>query len=504
MILRRPYAFLIKYFRIIHIILFIIFTVLLFNFRKIYMFLVDYVKKGTFNYVENMSHEYVPVWILIILAIAIISGIFIYLLMKRKDKPSLFYILLTVYSSIGLILMIVYRNFYASLEFTSYETLSIIVYRDIMAFLYYLCYFFVAILFARGFGFDIKKFSFEKDRKELNLDVTDNEEVEVGVSIDKYDAIKHFRKEKRELSYYYKENKKIINAFGMVLFIVIVIFIYIYFFLNNKVYKEGSVLDIGNMSFKVLDSFITNEDRYHNVITNDSYFLITNLEINNKSTGSYYLDKEFFRINDDNNVYYPITSYCSSFDDIGNCYNEKSKIVSGSQQYMLVFKINYKSFDGYLELLKNKKDGYNFVRMKFSSKMIEVSEETLTRNNDYFNITNYEIKDSFVIEDSECENDVCQTVKRNIYPEFGNSLLKLNVSNIDNFNKEIIDNYLGIFYYVNGNRYVVSSDKVKTLKVSGNDIYLSAPKLYLEGNNIGICFRTRRKTIYINLGDSNE
>ena len=135
MILRRPYAILIKYFRLIHVLLFGIFIYSLFAFRKIYFFLVDYVKKGTFNYIEDMAEKYVPTLLFGLMIIVLISAIFIYLLMKRKDKPSLFYVLMTVYSAIAIILMIFYHNFFASLSDTAHETFTIIVYRDIMAFL---------------------------------------------------------------------------------------------------------------------------------------------------------------------------------------------------------------------------------------------------------------------------------------------------------------------------------------------------------------------------------
>ena len=59
MILRKPYAFLIKYFKIIHIIMFIFFSYLVFSLRKIYMFFVNYIKTNNYIYFENMAKEYV-------------------------------------------------------------------------------------------------------------------------------------------------------------------------------------------------------------------------------------------------------------------------------------------------------------------------------------------------------------------------------------------------------------------------------------------------------------
>ena len=504
MILRRPYAILIKYFRLIHVLLFGIFIYSLFAFRKIYFFLVDYVKKGTFNYIEDMAGKYVPMLLFGLMIIVLISAIFIYLLMKRKDKPSLFYVLMTVYSAIAIILMIFYHNFFASLSDTAHETFTIIVYRDIMAFLYYLCYFFVGILFVRAFGFDIKKFSFEKDKKELNLDSSDNEEVELGLSIDKYDAIKALRKEKREFSYYYKENKKIFNIIGIIIAVVIVIFVYIHFFVNNKVYSDSSIISVGSMDYKVLETFVTNHDSYQNVISNNSYFLVMNLEITNKGNSTYYLDKEMFRLNYNNNYLYLATNYCSSFADIGKCYTPDTGITKGRGEYILLFKIDKSSYDGYFEILKSKSNGFSYNKMKIETGEIKVSQEEYDMNNNYFNIISHEYSSNNSFQVQECVNDTCNTVTKTFKPDINNIILVLNVSNISDFTKEFLENYLGVYYYVNGKRYVVSSEKIDVLDVTNNNIYLSVPKIVTLGTDSGISFQTRRKSIYIKLGDRNE
>lgn len=503
MILRRPYAFLIKYFKIIHIILFIMFGYLLFSLRKIYLFLVDYVKKGTFNYIENMVGEYIPIILIVILIFSIISGIFIYLLMKRKDKPSLFYMLLTIYSSISFILIFVYRAFFNNLEITVYETLSVIIYRDIMAFLYYICYFFIAILFVRAFGFDIKKFSFEKDRKELNLDTTDNEEVELGLSLDKYDTLKKIRKNKREFIYYYKENETFFRIIGIALISFLLFFMYIHFFVNNKVYNTDSTIELGNIEFKVLDHFITKEDEYQNVISPDNYFLVMNLQINNKNDSVYTFDNEIFRIYDNINYYHPSSTHCSSFSDLGTCYTPNTKINKGLQEFILIFKINNSSFNGYFEILKNKKNNYNYLRIDLKSSLVNLKESSYEMNNDYFNIESYKYADEISYEITECQEENCVNKTKNLYPNLGEKLLILKVNNMENFNKEFLDNYLGMYYYVNDVRYKVSSSKINVLDVNNNDVYISVPNLVLKEQNIGIYFQTRRNIIYIKLGDEN-
>ena len=90
MILRKPYAFLIKYFKIIHIILFLIFTYLVFEIRNIYMFFVNYVKNNNFTYFEGIANEYMNPLVFFLIILIIAFAISVYELMKKKEKPILF------------------------------------------------------------------------------------------------------------------------------------------------------------------------------------------------------------------------------------------------------------------------------------------------------------------------------------------------------------------------------------------------------------------------------
>jgi hypothetical protein len=81
MILRKPYAILIKYFKLIHILMFVFFTYFVFVIRKIYLFFSDYVKNSNFTYFEDMTTRYVPiiVFFLIILLLGFAIGIFLFM-----------------------------------------------------------------------------------------------------------------------------------------------------------------------------------------------------------------------------------------------------------------------------------------------------------------------------------------------------------------------------------------------------------------------------------------
>ena len=59
------------------------------------------------------------------------------------------------------------------------EKKTLLLYRDLLKILIIFQYVSVLMVLVRGLGFDIKKFDFVKDMHELNLDISDEEEVEL-------------------------------------------------------------------------------------------------------------------------------------------------------------------------------------------------------------------------------------------------------------------------------------------------------------------------------------
>ena len=90
MIIRKPYAFLIKYFKVIHITIFVIAIYLLIKSRNIYVFYGDYLISGTYNYIENMALSYVHPFMIIVSILLMGIFLLIYLLMKQKEKKVLY------------------------------------------------------------------------------------------------------------------------------------------------------------------------------------------------------------------------------------------------------------------------------------------------------------------------------------------------------------------------------------------------------------------------------
>ena len=196
MILRKPYAFLIKHFKLIHIMMFLMLGYLVFPLRKLYIFFQGYAKTNNFTYINNMARTYISSIMIVFVIIIIVLSIAIYLLMHKKEKPVFFYRILIIYSLIVLFFLIYAYNFFLDLDIEMHEPLEIMIMRDISLFLYYINFFYVLFCMIRGVGFDIKKFSFDKDIQELHLEESDDEEYELNLNIDRENVKNYFQMER--------------------------------------------------------------------------------------------------------------------------------------------------------------------------------------------------------------------------------------------------------------------------------------------------------------------
>lgn len=499
MIIKKPYKFLIKYFKLIHIIMFIMFVILTFMLRNIRLFLVDYVSTGNFKYSLDLASKYIPFYSFIIAVLLFIGGIVIHLLMKKKEKPVLFYKILIAYSLVLIVFFIYFYSFFASLENSIYDPLKIVIHRDIVSFIYYINYFYVVFCFVRGFGFDIKKFSFDRDKKELFVEEGDNEEYEVNVEIDK-DVIKsHFRRERRELKYYIKENALVLTILLVVFVVGLGLFIYLHFFVYNKVYQEGDMITSYNINFTVKNSYYMTRDKYGDIISSSNDFVVIRLNIDNKYK-SVKLDDEMFRIYVNDKYYYPVYNFSNSFSDLGTDYGKKDIKKDTSNDYILVFKIPKEEIQNiYFEILKRKSSNssYEFYKMKvdliyenIQKHDIKYGEVFKINSHDYI-LEDYDILDNVSYQYEKCVEDKCSMFTKNIVPKFNEKVLVLSIDNLNDLSDDLINNSFGIEY---ANKKI-SGKKVSFLGKNGNNIYLSVPN-GMETNDTSKIIITTRSDIY--------
>ena len=501
MILRKPYAILIKYFKLIHIIMFIFFSYFVFSIRKIYMFFSEYIKTSNFTYFENMSSSYVPgiLFVLVIILLALAIGIF--LLMHKKEKPVLFYRIMIVYCVFLIAIFIYFVVFFKSLETTIYEPLRIVVNRDISLFAYIINYFFVAVTFARGFGFDIKKFSFDKDKKELHLDESDSEEYELNVTFEKDDLKSLINRNRREFQYYIKENKLILMIIGGIIIIFSGFYIYFNYFVINKIYVEGENINGNKLIYRVNSSIITNTDKYGNEINSLNDYLIINMNIiNNAATG--YLDNEALRVNVDGEFYYPSTTACDLFSDFGTCYKNQELKVNTDNNFVIIYKIKKEYKDIYLEILKNSKDDYQYSKVRLAYKQYDVSDlvyhinEEFTIFDNSIKINSYSLLDRATYKYEECIENKCSTYTKIVSPNVGEVVLTLEIDNLDKLSDDFLNSAIGLKY----NDIIYTGKDIKLISKYKNNLYYSVPSFLKNTERFYLTITMRNSRYNILLG----
>ena len=106
MIIRKPYAFLIRNFKLIHFIMLLISGYILYRTKIAYNFFNDYAKTRQFIDSETLISDTLPLFITILAFILIGAAVMIIVLLRKKDKPTLFYISSIIYY-IGFIVVLV-------------------------------------------------------------------------------------------------------------------------------------------------------------------------------------------------------------------------------------------------------------------------------------------------------------------------------------------------------------------------------------------------------------
>lgn len=322
MILRRPYAFLVKHFRIIHAILLLGALFLMYKTNGIVSFLSSYIKSGISGQEATEAvTNYVPFTIILISSLmTLLCGIIIYLLRYKKKSVALytymliFYIILTA-------LLIWMTSFISDLGYANPGIRFVSIIRDIFRASMISNIVIAIMCFVRAIGFDLTRFDFKKDLLDLGVQEADNEEYEFELKIDKDKIKSNIHKGFRYTKYFYKENRFIFRILGFLLiFLVISTFVKIITSFE-KIYKENQVFESNELRMKVLNSYKTKTNTFGNKLNTKYFYLITKIEFENKMSYDYTISDGEIRVNyNDYELISPIKSENSKLSEFGVNY----------------------------------------------------------------------------------------------------------------------------------------------------------------------------------------
>ena len=524
MVFKKPYAFLIKHFKLLHLILAGI---------MIYLSVRINLISGLFNSLASnlsvslvsLADKYISVLMYFGVILILIVGFVIWFLMNNKKKPNKFYISLLLYYILLLVFIIIYNNTMITLESSSMTNQALRVYRDI-SFLFPLGqYYFIVISILRGIGFNIKQFNFSKDIKDLEISEEDSEEIEVNLSSNLYKYERAGRKRLRELKYYFFENKFWILIILGIILVGGLIFLFVnYKFVNNN-YSEGSFVNAGNYRFEVNKTMIVDKNLYGEIVKKDKKYVIVDISVKNNYYENIRFDTSKFRLYINDKYYTSTTTFDSDFKDLGLSYNNKYLDLENIYNYILIYEIDEIISNKTMKLRVYDRVDYETSKVNYINinlKPVKLNYKILKQNveidknividEENFGTTNITIKDYSIINNYEYNYQVC--IQENCSKKTGvisaNNILKNKLiavkynlfvdkeSNLYNFVKndiEFYNTFATITYTLNGDTKNIKFNSITNSNIS-NIIFMEVPKDIDNADSIELAINTR-KTKYI-------
>lgn len=320
MVIRKPYAFLIKHFKLVHLILALPLIYIVRKTHVVVSFFNSYVSNGySYQFGTDVSGLYIN-WVLYLsIFVIIISILSIYYLLKYKEKPVKMYIVMLAFYLFLFFMLIWYSGIISGMAKEVLPAKSARLYRDISLIIYLPQYFFIAFTALRAVGFNIKSFNFQNDLKEMQITSEDNEEVEVGLGFDTYKTKRFLRRYKREFSYYLQENKLVIS---IVVGIALILFVVLFYKTRNDynvTYSQNQSFEHQMFTINVTDSIITNVSQNGEKI-DDKYYLVLKAYVRNNAAQRLKLDYDNLKVIVGNKELLPVLDRSTHFIDYANPY----------------------------------------------------------------------------------------------------------------------------------------------------------------------------------------
>lgn len=442
MIIKKPYAFLIKHFKIIHAILLVPMTFLLLNFRDISKFFRVYEKNLTAG--KSMAAgNYITLYTYLALLFLLIVNITIMSLMKSKRKSIKYYLASTLYYIFLLAITLVFFATFNAIDKGTPDATVISLVSSLALLAVLPSYVLILITATQAVGFNYKTFRFDKTN---DLQITDEDEEEVELKLIKNDgnAKRNLVHSLRELKYYALENKGIFTLIGIVLILVIIISLYLEFQVYNKRYNLYQAFTLDSFTMTIKESYITDVDFSGKPVIDGSYYLAVKIAIFNKTNKPASIGKENFRLFYGDDAVYPTYDVSNRFIDIGQNYEGLLIAPQSGDDYVLVYVLTEEQLKSKykLKILSSLKQepgklipSYKIINIKpkniISAKKLKDKKvgDTIDLSDTFLGKTKYTLQsiyyaNSYLYEHEQCTTiSGCITRKASIMPKSGNVLL---------------------------------------------------------------------------------
>lgn len=517
MILRKPYAILIKNFKLIHVIMAVFMGYLFYKTNTILSFFNEYLGSVATTINSNITNSIFNPFIVLSLVVIILGSAVILFLLMFKEKPIKFYIY-NIFSCI--FISIYYYISYLiikSLELNLVDVKTLKLLADFALVSLFVQGVGIIIVIIRFTGFDFKSFNFKKDLNDLNIEAKDNEEFEVNVEFDKDLLKRKINRNFRHFKYTYFENKFIFNTIIVASCALLAFLIFVNHNVYNAIIPLNKTFQTNLYNFNFTEAYVTKYD-YSGIELKKDYELVV-IRFKTRTLGgtrkigmgSFYLDVNGYK-------YYHTINYKDRVFDFGTVFTDQD-IDNQFKEYVLVFEIP-SSKEGNKMILKYTDTNHKVIDVAIRPISLNKNEkideiiypEKLVFKNSILKdtsleITNYDIAPNFRVDYDKCANDNCVSYYEYVRPTTENNathLLKLdgnlvideniNLTKVNNIYKLI--KYFGKIKYLNGENYKIMNIDIKEVlprKTKTNSVFIELSNEAALSEKLMIEFNIRGK-----------
>lgn len=517
MIIKSPYAFLIKNFRKVHVALLLLGIYIYYKTMQIHSFVNEFLKLGTYDLYSEPISKYVSFLLIIAVIAVIITYVLMLRLLKKKNKPWKTYLVPIIDYVLLLVGFLFVYNYFKSYN-GDFNLANVRAMRDIFFVGTLPQYIIFIILGIRIIGIDLKKFEFKQDEEFLQLEDKDKQEFEFSINIDKHSFIRIYRRLLRNLGYFYKEHQKIINAFGIAILVILFYRGVKLVFVTHRVYRQGQDIGSSGYTIKINDAYFTNRDYKGKIIEKNYNFVVLDVSITNHSQRRKINFNRFHIMNGVSNYSPTSKLYGSYFKDLGTAYDDKTISRDETFNTLLIYKVDkklkrYRFVLYYQEFVSRTETYLRKIKLKLKdlSKIKDVTKTTLGKEFDIvidgeeeeITFDNLEILDNVDYKQNKCNSTDCSVDDVYYNVKDGYKILKLDFESNGIDGKEMID-FLSKYGKIN---YIDNKDEEKAVDISnavdrsylGKYVYILMPENISKSKKCQMIITVRNNRYTINL-----
>ena len=510
MIFRKPYAFLIKNFKKIHIFLLVLSLYIAYKLVDINLFVNEFMQFGTYDYFTNPITNHITILLRIALLLVVIGSTSILFLLYYKKKPWKIYLVPIIEYLLLFFVLGMISGFFKGYS-SDVKTTDLRLSRDLLLIFLMGQLPAIGIFVMRVFGLDIRKFQFNTDEEFLQLSEEDREEFEVNINVDYYSFKRTYRKLIRNIKYFYLEHKKICKTIITVFIVFCGFQIYKSIFVTHKSYKEGSDYNVNGYTIKVHNSYFTDKDYKGDVISKKSNFVVLDLTVTNHAAPRKLVIENFHLKNGISDFVTTESTYAKEFQDFGKAYEDVKELKRDEAfHFIIVYKVDKKLNRDQFNLYYQENDYLRKIKLNVKDvSKIEELEPINLGDNMNFSLGNnkqnvsfdyFEFSDYIEYSVRTCTVSSCAINTFDYTAPADNKVLKLDFSSTSFEGKDMVDfskDYGKIIYVDNSNgedeEVEIDFRYPLTRTATGKYLYALVPSAVESTSSLKIIYIIRNK-----------